>query len=823
MDKPADRTEKSELLEQMEQLKENITTEQKKSAVLRQQVADLQRSLDVQQAMYNHRSVRIALSIEHKIDQFNRKFHLSKYKVRKKSKKTTQEERPMSMISYDSWYEDNVDYSDNTTDIKPIVFYLPQFHSFKENDEWWGKGFTEWTNTKKAVPRFLSHYEPREPHKDFGYYDLSDWHTLDQQARLAKQHGIYGFCIYRYWFAGKELMETPLNLLLEHPEIEMNYCLCWANENWTRKWDGDNSSVLIGQTYENDSVEYIADLKRFLDDPRYIRVDGKPVVMIYRPNLLPDAAQTFRKWRQWARENGIGEILIWIQRGVADMGKSVMVEGADAEVEFPPSGTAEFDHYDVTQAGGEQGSGNLIGYQRLVDEVTTQHATVDEFSHTVYRGITLGWDNSPRRDTGWWASWGFSLADYYRWLTYLVSDTRMRHDKDKRFIFINAWNEWAEGTYLEPDKRFGYSSINVTSRAIFDMPLHPHIDGYPTGNHKDPYEEKKANNLISRNLPLFPYSLFSMYHGDELTMPAKAWQQCNELENPVGTLEELRKRFEADTQKTFERLHLQRIKLKEQPLRKKHDSDTKTAIHLHLFYQDMIGIFNNYFDNIPYPFDLYISIPEGVKYQEEKIIRKFQGIKNVQNIIIRSCPNRGRDIAPLICTFGKELTDYDYIAHFHSKKSLHSNSLSGWSEYIFSHLMGSEENISRIFHLLDNNVGLVAPPDYLIMPEQPSGWGSNMAIAQEFLQRCQIHINLKEEFPVIEFPQGSMFWASVDYLRPMLNAPLSFNDFPAEPIGMDGTIAHALERLLYLWGVDSGKEIRQIFLDGEEFQMYVKR
>ena len=168
---------------------------------------------------------------------------------------------PMAQVSYDSWYEDDGDYSNYCSDVKPIAFYLPQFHTFKENDEWWGKGFTEWTNTRKSRPRFPSHYQPREPHPDIGYYDLSDWRVIARQAELAKRHGIYGFCFYNYWFSGKRLMEKPVDLLLAHPEIDIHFCLCWANENWTRRWDGNDDEVLICQNYENDSVQYIADLK----------------------------------------------------------------------------------------------------------------------------------------------------------------------------------------------------------------------------------------------------------------------------------------------------------------------------------------------------------------------------------------------------------------------------------------------------------------------------------------------------------------------------------------------------------------------------------
>lgn len=377
---------------------------------------------------------------------------------------------------FDSRYEEDQDFSGDRTDIKILAWYLPKFHSFKENDEWWGKGFTEWTNTRQSHPRYRGHYQPREPHADIGYYDLADWRTMARQAKLARRHGIYGFCIYNYWFSGKRLMEKPVDQLLEHPEIDIKFCLCWANENWTRAWDGGSNQILMQQGYEEDAVAYIQDLAKYIKDTRYIRVDGKPVVMIYRPGLLPDPERTFQRWREWARENGIGEILIWIQRGCAREALSEFVKGADAEVEFPPSGTARRRRLDAVPHGASpEDDGYLFDYQSFASEIISGKGYVEAFNHHVYRGIMLGWDNSARRTKGFRSWYGFSLKTYYRWLTYLVGWSREHLPVNDRFIFVNAWNEWAEGTYLEPDAKYGYSAINTTSRAIFSLPFSDHV------------------------------------------------------------------------------------------------------------------------------------------------------------------------------------------------------------------------------------------------------------------------------------------------------------------------------------------------------------
>jgi lipopolysaccharide biosynthesis protein/GT2 family glycosyltransferase len=374
------------------------------------------------------------------------------------------------LIPYDSEFQSNENFSNQKTDIKAITFYLPQFHTCKQNDEWWGKGFTEWTNTRQAKPHFVGHYQPREPHDDIGYYDLSETESMRKQANLARQHGIHGFCFYHYWFSGARILEKPVDLLLRNLDIDINFCLCWANENWTKTWDGLNTDILLEQKYlPEDPVNFIKDIRVYLKDFRYIRIDNKPVIIVYKSNDIPNATSVFSEWRKWWDENEGGDLLIWcVRTDPEDIGLRKLKSNIDAVVEFPP---AIFPYNINSKRLPFATSGCFHDYQKMVFEISSNTQLAATPTVDFYRSVMLGWDNSARRKNGW-SSWvGFSLSSYYKWLCHTISYTRKAFPADRRFVFINAWNEWAEGTYLEPDKKYGYASINTTSRALFDLPL----------------------------------------------------------------------------------------------------------------------------------------------------------------------------------------------------------------------------------------------------------------------------------------------------------------------------------------------------------------
>jgi glycosyltransferase involved in cell wall biosynthesis len=341
---------------------------------------------------------------------------------------------------------------------KLIAFHLPQFHPIPENDAWWGKGFTEWTNVTRATPRFPGHHQPQLP-TDLGFYDLRLPEARAAQAELAREYGIHGFCYYHYWFNGKRLLERPVEEILASGEPDFPFCLCWANENWTRRWDGAEKEVLIGQNYnDDDDREHIQYLIKAFRDPRYIRVDGKPLILIYRARHLPDPKRTTTIWRNEARKAGIGEIFICRVENFFNERDDPHVLGFDASVDFQPDWKAISDENPSVVLPDEH---FVVDYRDMVESQLDR----PDVPHLRFPGVTPSWDNSARRKKN-----AFILADsspeaYEYWLTETLRNVSDRPES-QQLVFINAWNEWAEGNHLEPDQKFGRGYLEATRRAL---------------------------------------------------------------------------------------------------------------------------------------------------------------------------------------------------------------------------------------------------------------------------------------------------------------------------------------------------------------------
>jgi glycosyltransferase involved in cell wall biosynthesis len=345
---------------------------------------------------------------------------------------------------------------------KLLAYYLPQFHTFKENDEWWGNGFTEWTNIVRGSPRFEGHYQPRVP-RDLGFYSLDTTAALRKQIQLAKSCGIYGFVFYYYWFNGKRLMDKPLRQFLADPSLEMNFALMWANENWTRRWDGAESEVLISQDYRaSDDLEMAAEFAEHFRDSRYIRLQGRPVLMIYRAGIIPDTKRAVAQWRNLFRhEFQEDPIFVMAQAFNAE---NPIDFGFDGAIEFPPHKltthlvpvNAQYKYLDLDFAG------NIHRY----DDVVAVSLEEPKPAFPLIKTVIPSWDNDARRQGSGMAITGSTPAKYEAWLSKLVRNAKERPFFGEPMVCVNAWNEWCEGAYLEPDLHFGAAYLNATARAV---------------------------------------------------------------------------------------------------------------------------------------------------------------------------------------------------------------------------------------------------------------------------------------------------------------------------------------------------------------------
>jgi hypothetical protein len=344
---------------------------------------------------------------------------------------------------------------------KLITFYLPQYHRIPENSMWWGSGFTEWTNVARGKPNFHGHHQPNVP-RELGFYDLSYTDVMREQAEFAKLYGVYGFCFYHYWFSGRRILEKPVNNLLAS-DIDINFCLCWANENWTRTWDGDTKSVLLEQKYaDGDAEAFIGSLIDVFKDKRYIKIDGKPLLVVYRAMDIPDPKRWFRIWREHVMENGFPGLHIAVV-DFYDISSPDEVD-ADSLIEFPPhkfNGPQSRPAVQPTITN-PNFAGGIVDYAKIIAQ--SANRPVPPFK--LFRGIIPGWDNTARRQDTPTIVVNARPDLYGAWLSYLRSYTRrVASDDEERLIFVNAWNEWGEGCYLEPDQRWGLSYLEETLRS----------------------------------------------------------------------------------------------------------------------------------------------------------------------------------------------------------------------------------------------------------------------------------------------------------------------------------------------------------------------
>lgn len=351
------------------------------------------------------------------------------------------------------------------TNVRVIAHYFPQYHVIPENEEWWGKGFTDWMNVKKAKPLFNDHYQPHIPDDFLGYYDLTNINVQKKQIELAKQYGIHGFCFYAYDFNGKKLLEKPLENYLYNKELDLPFCICWANENWTRRWDGLDEDILIAQNYNTENeLHFIKEMSIYLKDPRYIRINGKPLLMVYRPNLIPNIKQITEKWRIWCKNNGVGEIYLVYPQSFTRADPSEY--GFDASSGFPPNnGTIEEDMQRIEQHNKKPlpKEINRSSWNYFLEQSNDYDNRVEKYTH--FPCIMPSWDNSARKNTRGHVFLDINPANFQCMTENAFKNVINNYRGDERIVFVNAWNEWAEGCHLEPDKKYGYAWLQAIKNA----------------------------------------------------------------------------------------------------------------------------------------------------------------------------------------------------------------------------------------------------------------------------------------------------------------------------------------------------------------------
>ncbi len=578
-----------------------------------------------------------------------------------------------------------------------VAFYLPQFHPIAQNDAWWGKGFTEWRNVTRALPQFEGHVQPRLP-ADLGFYDLRNPQVMRDQAALAREYGIGAFCFYYYWFSGTTLLETPLRQWLADDSIDFPFCLCWANENWARRWDGRSEDILIGQQHSaEDDIAFIAHIADYLRDRRALKVDGKPMLLVYRPHLLPDARATGERWRKWCRDNGVGEIhLAYVQGFERPDPRDI---GFDAAVEFPPnmsnprSLTAE--QYLINPAF----EGDVRDWRELAAEIAARPLP----EYPLYPGVNPGWDNEARRSGRGRVYLHASPRGYRDWLSTTIHKRLAPVPASQKLVFINAWNEWAEGAVLEPDVRLGHAYLDATREALL-APKSPAVATSPCVVIHAWYVEELASLLAAVKRSGLAVRLL------------------------LTTTPEHRSRVDA--------------------------------------MLDASGLTGE----------------------------------------VLAFPNHGRDILPFLHVANMLLRQgEDIVLKLHTKRSTHMQNGAQWREEMLQQLLADGRGAEAVATFrADPKLGLLAPHGHLLPVKDYLGANADMT------DHLQVRLGLTGDLDAAEFSAGSMFWVRLAALRPLLDAHLPASAFETEAGQIDGTLAHAIERVLGAVCTQAGYRVASI-------------
>lgn len=364
--------------------------------------------------------------------------------------------------------------------MKIIAYYLPQFHETPENNKWWGEGYTEWTCLKGAKPLFKKHNQPKIPLNNY-YYNLLDKNVQEWQVEIARKNGIYGFCIYHYWFSGKLLLEKPLENFLNNKKLKFHFCISWANEDWTNGWVSDNPKILIKQIYGDKSEwkKHFNYLLPFFKDPRYIKIDDSPIFIIYRPELIPNIKEMIIYWKHLAQENGLNDLVILSQMNSEKSNELIKKNVIQYQIEYQPDFVTS-KHTNFLQQIFKKTNKALdsLFHTSFFSESHFLRPLIKKDYDTIWKeiikltpsdnkripGAFVNWDNTPRKKRRGSVFVNVTPDKFYNYLKQSI--VRAKEVYKSEFLFIFAWNEWSEGGYLEPDVANKYNYLNAVSKAL---------------------------------------------------------------------------------------------------------------------------------------------------------------------------------------------------------------------------------------------------------------------------------------------------------------------------------------------------------------------
>lgn len=599
------------------------------------------------------------------------------------------------------------------SDPRVVAVYLPQYHPFPENDKAWGKGFTEWSNVTSSIPRFVGQEQPVLS-SDLGFYDLRIPGKIKEQIDLAKKYGIYGFQFYYYWFSGKKVMEFPIKEFYKNKELDFNYSICWANENWTRRWDGSENDVIFEQKdAKDDPLKFIKDVAHYLNDSRYIQENGRPILTVYRVDLLEDPKRYAKIWRDYFRKE-YGKELCLI--GCTNFRNFTPEEvGFDALMDMTPTNSSnpEIKKWvtdkkfltDKVELLDKNWDGVVLDYRYIAKE-EVRHLP-DNINN--YMTISPSWCNESRRKgVNGFTFYKSSPEIYSNWLDKIL-DFEIKVKKNKSpLVFINAWNEWAEAAMLEPSVHLGHNTLLRTAEVLAK------------------YSKNKKN---ADNFPAY---------------------------------------------------------------RLKSDKKAKLAVVVHLYYPNMWPKISKGLQNIKEPFDLYVTVSYSNRIIELPKVSEYHKNTNVITV-----PNRGRDVLPFLMVTERirRLNKYEYLLKLHTKRSLHRKDGAKWFNELVETLLPEDTSLI-LDKLKDSKTGAIGPKNHLVsLSKYMGGNEHHVEWLLENMESKDVKKILKDKDKYPYFG-GTMFWCRIDYLDPLLNLFLMPSDFESEKLQIDGTMAHAIERVL---------------------------